>query len=343
MAEPIISFDHVRKYFRIDNGMFQKRNLRAVEDVSFSVEKGEILAIVGESGCGKSTMARMLCRLYAPTAGKITVDGEDITALNHKKAKEYTSKVQMIYQDPFSSLNPAHTNKYIIGRAVELHQPGIHKEEVRKKTVSLFESVGLTPAEDYMNKHPSHLSGGQRQRIVIARALAMEPDIIVADEPTSMLDVSISIDIMNLMIRLQKEKNLTYLFITHNLASARYMANRIAVMYAGSCVELGDIDDVIEHPLHPYTVLLLNSIPEPFRIEKIDIQASEKRPDLTSGKQMCKFAARCPLAEKRCFCETPGDYCAGNHRVKCFLYENSTEGQRSKVDVSIYTRKAGLK
>lgn len=337
-----VRFEHVKKYFPAKGKGLHKSFFRAVDDVSFTIRRGEILTVVGESGCGKSTLAKMLCRLYDITDGTITVDGQDISKLRGaKESRGYTSKVQMIFQDPFSSLNPAQKTGRIVARAVELHNPEMTAAQVQERVRSLFETVGLTPAADFMAKHPNQLSGGQRQRIVIARALAANPSIVVADEPTSMLDVSIGIEIMNLMLREKEENNLTYLFITHNLASARYMADRMAVMYAGNCVELGDAVETIARPLHPYTVLLLNSSPEPFREEKIEIHASEERPDLTGPASQCPFAPRCPLASDRCRREVPQTYAVGDRQVKCFLYESGREPEGIKMDASIYASEPG--
>ncbi len=337
MENVAVKFDHVKKYFVKRQGLFGKASLKAVDDVSFEIRKGEILAVVGESGCGKSTMAKMLCKVYEPTEGSISVNGMDVTGHTGKKdVSRFRKEVQMIFQDPFGSLNPAHKAGRIVGRAVELHYPELSTAQVRERVVELFETVGLTPATDFMEKHPNQLSGGQRQRIVIARALAVKPSILVADEPTSMLDVSIGIDIMNLMLDLQKKEGLTYLYITHNLASARYMANRMVVMYAGNCVEQGGTDDIIQSPLHPYTVLLLSSTPEPFREEKLEIHASEDLPDLTGDMKQCPFASRCPRATDRCRKEKPENYVIGDRQVKCFLYEHAREGDGPLVDVSIY-------
>ena len=293
MKDAAVRFEHVKKYFMKSSGLFGHTTLKAVDDISFEIKKGEILAVVGESGCGKSTLAKMLCKIHDVTEGKIYVDGKEITGhMSKQEMQEFRSNVQMIFQDPFGSLNPAHKVSYIVGRAVEIHNPHMNKKEVKQRVIELFETVGLTPAVDFMEKHPNQLSGGQRQRIVIARALAVEPSIMVADEPTSMLDVSIGIEIMNLMMELKEKKKLTYMYITHNLASARYMADRIAVIYAGNCVEQGNIEEVLEKPLHPYTILLLNSTPEPFREEQFEIHASEELPDLTGPMQMCPFSSR---------------------------------------------------
>lgn len=336
-TETAVKFEHIKKYFPGNGRLFHKEYLRAVDDISFEIKKGEILAVVGESGCGKTTLAKMLCKIYDATEGHIYVNGEDIAKpVGKRQANRFRKEVQMIFQDPFGSLNPAHRTGYIVGRAVEIHNAGLTKEEVRKRVTELFETVGLTPAGDYMEKHPGQLSGGQRQRIVIARALAVNPSIIVADEPTSMLDVSIGIEIMNLMLELKEKKQLTYLYITHNLASARYMADRMVVMYAGNCVEQGDIDDVIGRPLHPYTVLLLSSTPEPFRKEKLIIHAREELPDLTGSRNRCPFVSRCPKAQKRCGIESPDYYQVGKRQVKCFLYEHAETEADVVITASIY-------
>jgi len=332
-----IEFQRVCKSFPIKGRLFEKKKLHAVRDVSFSIEEGHTLAVVGESGCGKTTLARLLMKLHDLTDGAILVGGKDIREEKGAEAlKRYREQIQMIFQDPFASLNPAHSGGSILSRAITLHNKGMPPAQVRDRVASLLGMVGLTPPEDFMEKHPAQLSGGQRQRIVIARALAVNPSVIVADEPTSMLDVSIGIDIMNLMLELKEKQGLTMLYITHNLASARYMADEMAVMYAGTCVEYGKIDDLIENPFHPYTVLLLNSTPEPFRESGAEIYASEEGADLTSGKPQCMFCNRCPRARERCFSTEPPEFRYGDRRVKCYLYEGAEAPERALVDVSIY-------
>jgi peptide/nickel transport system ATP-binding protein len=334
-----IEYRNVYKHFPVKGNLFERRLLHAVSNVSFSIDEGHTLAVVGESGCGKTTLARLLLKLHEPSAGDILVDGEPINAVRGRRAvRDFRSRIQMIFQDPFGSLNPAHTAGNIIGRAFTLHAPGKGTAEERKRVMSLLELVGLTPAEDFFGKHPAQLSGGQRQRIVIARALAVNPSVIVADEPTSMLDVSIGIDIMNLLLELKEKQRLTMMYITHNLASARYMADHMVVMYAGTCVEYGHIDDMIERPCHPYTILLLNSTPEPFRKEKINLEAKEENPDLTSGKKQCMFCNRCPLARDRCYTAEPPEYVFGERRVKCYLYEHGESAGIPRINRTIYTK-----
>ena len=337
-----IEFRNVSKTFALSGSGFSKASLHAVRNVSFSIRQGQTLAVVGESGCGKTTLARLLMKLHEPTSGQIIVDGQDVATLkSNAQLEQYRSKIQMIFQDPFASLNPAHTVQRIIGRAITLHQKSLSAGEVRTRVCRLLELVGLTPTEDYLGKHPAQLSGGQRQRIVIARALAVNPDVIVADEPTSMLDVSIGIDIMNLLLDLKEFQNLTMMYITHNLASARYMADHMVVMYAGTCVEFGPIGDLVEAPCHPYTILLLNSTPEPFREKQLAISAVETPPDLISGKAQCMFSRRCPMAQGRCHCTEPPELVFGKRRIKCYLYEGMEQLDNIPVSVGIYTKDIG--
>lgn len=336
MSEIKVQFRDVKKFFP-HSGIVHKKYIHAVNGVSFDIREGEILAVVGESGCGKTTLARMLMKLHDITDGSIRVDGQELSEIRSRQdIKRFHSKIQMIFQDPFASLNPAHTVRDIISRAITLHNPQLGVQEVYQRVYDLMTLVGLTPSEDFMPKHPSQLSGGQRQRIVIARALAVEPEIIVADEPTSMLDVSIGIDIMNLLLDLRERKKLTMMYITHNLAGARYVADDIVIMYAGNAVEYGDIDEVIAEPYHPYTVLLLSSTPEPFREEKLNIHAAEDLPNLLEEQKGCLFCDRCPKCMDRCRKEAPGNYQVNGRMVKCFLYEDAGHIAGSKVTSAIY-------
>jgi peptide/nickel transport system ATP-binding protein len=236
--------------------------LRAVDDVSFTLRQGTITALVGESGSGKSTVARILARLHDATSGSVIYDGTDV--LGRRDVKLYRSRVQMIFQDPFDSLNPVRTIKHHLERPVRIHSV-VSKRDVTPRVHELLRTVGLVPPEKYAAKYPHELSGGQRQRVAIARALAVNPSVILADEPISMLDVSIRIGILNLMLGLKQELGIAFLYITHDIASARYVADEVLVMYAGQIVEQGPTDSVLLEPLHPYTRLLLSAVPHPER------------------------------------------------------------------------------
>jgi peptide/nickel transport system ATP-binding protein len=232
----------------------------AVDDVSFTLRPGTITALVGESGSGKSTVARILAKLHEPTSGSVLFDGRDTARLPRRHVRRYRSQVQMIFQDPFGSLNPVRTIRHHIERPLRIHRV-VPRREVRARVHELLATVGLVPAEAYAAKYPHELSGGQRQRVAIARALAVEPAVILADEPISMLDVSIRIGVLNLMLELKRQRNIAFLYITHDLGSARYVADEVLVMYGGRILEQGPTDEVLQHALHPYTQLLLSAVP----------------------------------------------------------------------------------
>jgi peptide/nickel transport system ATP-binding protein len=241
----------------------RKGRMRAVDGVSFTLRPGTITALVGESGSGKTTVARLLVRLYEPTSGTVLFEGKDATKRSRRRdVRRYRSQVQMIFQDPFGSLNPVRTIRHHIERPLRIHSV-VPRSRVADRVHELLGSVGLVPPEKYAAKYPHELSGGQRQRVAIARALAVEPAVILADEPISMLDVSIRIGILNLMLELKARRNLAFLYITHDIASARYVADELLVMYAGQIVEQGPTDSVLLEPLHPYTQLLLSAVPSP--------------------------------------------------------------------------------
>jgi peptide/nickel transport system ATP-binding protein len=292
------------KQFAIGNALHRSR-VHAVEDVSFELKPGTITALVGESGSGKSTVARLLARLYAPTSGSIVFDGGDIARVRRRAdVLRYRSQVQMIFQDPFGSLNPVKTIRHHIERPLRIHKI-VPSDEIGQRVYELLETVGLVPAEQIAAKYPHELSGGQRQRVAIARALAVEPTVVLADEPTSMLDVSIRIGILNLMLKLKEEREIAFLYVTHDLASARYLADDILVMYAGQIVEQGPVERVLSEPLHPYTQLLLASVPDPTHgLERI-----EERRGVASAavdpSEGCRFVSRCPLAVEVCSQLTP--------------------------------------
>lgn len=320
MTDKLLDIQNLGVRFEI-GGMFDKSMLRAVHDVNFSVDRSEIVALVGESGSGKSTIARLICRLEKPTAGKILLDGEDVLETEpHAASKEYRKRVQMIFQDPFGSLNPVHTVAYHLARPLQLHQ-AIGKNELRSRILQLLETVGLRPAEDFIDKFPHSLSGGQRQRVAIARALATEPDLICADEPTSMLDVSIRMDVLQLLTDLRNERQTAFIFVTHDLAAARQLADRILVLYAGQLVEEATSDDLIASPKHPYAQLLLAAAPQKGGSLDAPLPAKPGTPQNVDPQPGCPFAERCNEATDICRQKTPGwTRLENNRRVRCYLY-----------------------
>jgi peptide/nickel transport system ATP-binding protein/oligopeptide transport system ATP-binding protein len=307
-AEKLIEVRDLVKHFPIRAGVLQRQvgAVRAVDGVSFDVMRGETLGIVGESGCGKSTTARLLLRLLDPTSGSIEYEGRDIARLSRKQLLPLRREMQMIFQDPYSSLNPRKTVGSIIGEPYVIH--GIETSEpARKKRVQeLMEQVGLNP--EHYNRFPYEFSGGQRQRIGVARALALKPELIVADEPVSALDVSIQAQIINLLRELQRELGLTIVFIAHDLSVVRHMCDRIAVMYLGKVVEVATADDLFDHPRHPYTGALLSAVPVP---DPVLARQRKRRvlggdvPSPTAPPPGCRFHTRCPKAQGRCTIEEP--------------------------------------
>ncbi|THF87900.1 ABC transporter ATP-binding protein [Deinococcus sp. KSM4-11] len=295
----------------------------AVSDVSLTIARGEVLGLVGESGSGKSTIARLICRLHDPTAGSMRMDGKEIPLhLRGQTLRTFRRNVQMIFQDPFASLNPLHTIGYIVGRPLQIH--GMARgRDLPVRINALLDRVGLSPGADYAAKKPHELSGGQRQRVVVARALAANPTLILADEPTSALDVSIRLDIMNLLIDLTEQEGLSMLFITHDLAGARYMSDRVAVMYAGYLVEIGPAADVIGSPQMPYTQLLKSAAPKPSgNLAAGPLDARGEIPDLKNLPPGCPFEPRCPHARAACRDGLPKMYEVGpGHHARCILHD----------------------
>jgi peptide/nickel transport system ATP-binding protein len=281
--------------------------VHAVDDVSFELRPGTITALVGESGSGKSTVARLLARLYDPTSGSVLWEGGDVSRVRRRRdVVRYRSEVQLIFQDPFDSLNPVKTVRHHIERPLRIHKM-VPSGGVEERVHELLRTVGLVPPHEIAAKYPHELSGGQRQRVSLARVLAVEPKVILADEPTSMLDVSIRIGILNLMTRLKRERDIAFLFVTHDLASARYVADDLLVMYAGQIVERGPVEEVLASPLHPYTRLLLAAVPDPskrLRAERIEERrgVAAAAVDPPDG---CRFVSRCPLAVDVCSQITP--------------------------------------
>jgi peptide/nickel transport system ATP-binding protein len=300
--------------------------IAALSDIDLTVARGEVLGLVGESGSGKTTFARTVLFLERPTAGTVVVDGEVMPVHpSASRLREHRRKVQMIFQDPYSTLDPLHTIESVITQPLRAFKVVPRREE-KAEVEDLLSQVGLTPVKDFLRRYPHELSGGQRQRVGIARALAARPRLLIADEPTSMLDVSIRLTIMNLLLDLQQSRGLSLIFITHDLAAARYVSNRIAIMYAGRLVEIGPSGEVLGTPRHPYTMLLRDAAPDPALRSLARIQAEERGepPDLTALPPGCPFAPRCKFARDECLVELPAWRPAGvGHDVRCVLVEKA--------------------
>lgn len=317
MSEVMLEVNRLKKYFDTPNGV-----LHAVDDVSFKLERGQTLGVVGESGCGKSTTGRTILRLHEPTGGEVIFEGRDITKAAQKELRHLRSQMQIIFQDPFASLNPRKTVSEIIGEPLRLYKAHKNKHDQLKRVLELMELVGLS--ERLVNTYPHELDGGRRQRIGIARALAMNPKFIVCDEPVSALDVSIQAQILNLLKKLQKELGLTYIFITHDLSVVNYFSDEIMVMYLGKVVEHASAEQLFAHPTHPYTKALLSAIPVPrlgAKRERILLKGEITSP--INPKPGCRFAPRCEYANDSCFKETPElAETEPGHFVSCHLSKN---------------------
>ena len=307
-TSPLVQIHHLKKYFPIHEGLIIQRHsgdVKAVDDVSFDIYEGETLGLVGETGCGKTTVGRTMLRLYEPTSGQILFEGRDITALRESDLRRTRARMQMIFQDPYASLNPRMTVGSIISAPLDVH--GVEKgQQKRDRVQDLLRMVGLNP--DFVNRYPHEFSGGQRQRIGIARALAVSPALIVCDEPISSLDVSIQAQVVNLLEELQSQLGLTYLFIAHDLSMVRHISDRMAVMYLGKIVELADRDEIYTNSLHPYTQALMSAVPVP----DPDIAKARRRvilegdiPSPASPPVGCNFNTRCPIAKEVCFKDEP--------------------------------------
>jgi peptide/nickel transport system ATP-binding protein len=326
-AAPLLRADKLAKTFRIGSALSQ-RTLHAVDDVSFTVGERQIVALAGESGCGKSTIARLLARIYTPTGGEIHFQGTPLSALSSRKERlAYSGQVPMVFQDPFASLNPVFRVSHGVMRGLKLHRPDLTREQRHAEAVRVFEVVGLTPAEDVLQRFPHELSGGQRQRVGFAQALAMRPRLILADEPVSMLDVSIRIGLLNLMVKLRDSEGVSVLYITHDLASARYVADRLIVMYAGQIAESGPAEDVLAAPKHPYTQLLLSAVPDPRAPLGVGAETDRgEPPKVIDPAPGCRFRFRCPLAVERCHEETPQAVpLLPGHDVACHVAQEGSE------------------
>lgn len=333
LEEPVSNNDvllevkDLKKYFPIMREGFirqKKSYLKAVDGVSFEIKKGETFGLVGESGCGKSTTGRTILRLYNPTGGEINFDGQDLAGMHEKEMKPFRKRIQMIFQDPYASLNSRMTVTDIIGEGISTHNlaSGIERQE---RIYDLLNRVGLK--REHANRYPHEFSGGQRQRVGIARALAVEPDLVICDEPISALDVSIQAQVVNMMEDLQNEMGLTYLFIAHDLSMVKHISDRIGVMYLGMLMEVCEAEELYRNPLHPYTKALLSAIPIP----DPDVTRNNKRVVLPGDvmspidpPEGCRFASRCPLAQKVCREKTPVlEELAPGHHVACHVVKGS--------------------
>lgn len=333
-SEPILELKDLSKKFPLKLGIFGSKTsstVHAVDEVSFSIKRGETMGLVGESGCGKTTLAKLILQLISPSHGKIVLNGLELNKKNFPR-KKLSKKVQLVFQDPYSSLNPRMTVYDLIGEVLDIHKLEKGKNK-KKRILELMELVGLAPFHIY--RYPHEFSGGQRQRIVIARALAVKPDIIILDEPVSALDVSVRAQILNLLGDLQKQFNLTYLFISHDLSIVRYLCDHVAIMYLGKIVETGRTEDVFDNPEHPYSEALLDAVPVPDPTKrKKEIPLLGEVPTPIDPPPYCRFAKRCKYAQDVCYKEEPELIdITSDHQVSCF-YPNTpgSFGKRQATD-----------
>ncbi|MCV2393531.1 ABC transporter ATP-binding protein [Actinotalea sp. M2MS4P-6] len=319
-APLVLSAVGLRKHFPV-RGMRTSAVVHAVDDVDLDLHRGEVVALVGESGSGKSTIARVLAHLMPATGGEIRLHGEPVVARRRRDFRRYVHRVQMIFQDPFASLNPIHPVRYTLSRSLRLHRGRMPRDEHERALHELLARVQLTPPELYVDKYPHELSGGQRQRVAIARALAADPEVLLADEPISMLDVSIRLGILNLLRDLRDRLDIAILYITHDIASARYFADRTVVLYAGRVVESGDSESVTQDPKHPYTQLLIGSAPDPDDLQARARGARGEAPSLVTPPPGCRFHPRCPFAVELCRTAVPPlTEVASGRRAACWGY-----------------------
>jgi peptide/nickel transport system ATP-binding protein/oligopeptide transport system ATP-binding protein len=323
MEDILLKAENVKIYYPVAGKKLGSTDyVKAVDDVSFEIKRGEVFGIVGESGCGKSTLGRGICKLEHLTSGKITIDGEEISGYNDRQMRPIRKKIQMVFQDPYASLNPRMSVFDIIAEPLIIHNLTSSKEELQAKVLDLLRKVGL---DDYhANRYPHEFSGGQRQRIGIARALAVEPSLIIADEPVSALDVSIQAQVLNLMNKLKREMNLTYIFVAHDLSVVEHISDRVGVMYLGNFVEVGDKASLYKNPMHPYTQALLSAVPVPdptAKKERVILEGSI--PSALNPPTGCKFHTRCPKCMECCKTQVPEKYqVSEDHYVYCHLYQN---------------------
>ncbi|MGZ6316069.1 MAG: ABC transporter ATP-binding protein [Anaerolineales bacterium] len=334
-TDPILEVRGLTKRFPIGS-IFKTRYVHAVESVSFSVRRGQVVALVGESGSGKTTTIRMIARLIQATSGEIRFKSADMLKTEPRQASlQYHRLVQLIFQDPFASLNPVHTIEHHLARPLSIHGKASSRHEISERVCSLLETVDLKPAQEIAHRYPHQLSGGQRQRVAIARALAVDPELILADEPISMLDVSIRMGVLNLIDKLKEQLGIAFVYITHDLASARYIGDLIMVMYAGHMVEGGESEEIIGAAVHPYTQLLLSAVPDPragLRTRK-DLEARGEAPSLIDPPPGCPFAPRCPKVMDVCRQVMPGPTSIQpGHWVRCHLFGPGVDSTMDKVE-----------
>ena len=321
MAETLLRVENLCQYYNVERGLFGKPAVvKAVDGVSFDIREGEVFGIVGESGCGKSTLGKAICKLIEPTSGSIVFQGKDITRYTQKQMRDVRKNIQMVFQDPYASLNPRMSIRNLLAEPLEIHGLNKSREETDKIVVDLLRLVGM---DDYHAvRYPHEFSGGQRQRIGIARAIAIRPKLIIADEPVSALDVSIQSQVLNLMNQLKKELNLTYLFIAHDLSVVEHISDRVGVMYLGNFVEVAEKGELYRNPLHPYTKALLSAVPIPdptVKKERIILQGTIPSP--LNAPKGCKFCTRCPNCMDICHEVPPEKTIVGeDHYVYCHLF-----------------------
>lgn len=331
MGEKLLELKNLNMIFENSSSIFKKRKINAINDLDLSINTGDIIAMVGESGCGKTTIGKIITGVYKPSSGEVNYLGKNIWKMNKKEFKEYRRSVQMVHQDSYAALNPVRSIFESLSDPMIFHNIADGKAKARVELIELFKLVGLTPPEQFLDKYPHQLSGGQRQRILLARALSMKPKIIVADEPVSMVDVSLRISLLNLISEMNKKFNIAFIYITHDLATARYIASsgKLTVMYLGKMVENGDLQEIIRNPKHPYLQALLSAvpIPDPKKSRKMDLVRlkSLDMPDPANPPKGCRFNPRCPFGIEKCESIEPLLREYNGRMVACHLAEEIPE------------------
>ena len=323
----LLRTENLSRHFKIGNAA-SRRTLHAVDDVNLTIREREIVALAGESGSGKSTIARLLAQIYKPTSGQVYFEGKPLSSFRSRADRlRYSGLVPMVFQDPFASINPVFRVSHGVNRSLKLHRSDLSREQKHEEALRVFDVVGLSPASEVLQRYPHELSGGQRQRVGFAQALAMRPKLILADEPVSMLDVSIRIGLLNLMADLRDREGVSVLYITHDLASARYVADRLVIMYAAQIAESGPIEEVLTRPKHPYTQLLLSAVPDPRAPLNVGAETDRgEPPKVIDPVPGCRFRWRCPLAMETCHKVTPVlKPTAPGHDVACHVAQSGAE------------------